>query len=52
MVGIIPNYIHAVATLIDTKGMFTKESLKAYKTLEAYNYYNGYVQIVYRYTVI
>ena len=24
--------------LINTKGMYTKESLKAYKSLEAYNY--------------
>ena len=38
--------------LIDTKGKFTKESLKAYMPLEAYNYfYNGYVQTVYYYTV-
>lgn len=38
--------------LIDTKGMFTKENLKAYKSLEAYNYfYNGYVQTVYHYSV-
>ena len=37
--------------LIDTKGMFTKQSLKAYKSLEAYYFYNGYVQIVYHYTV-
>ena len=25
--------------LIDSKGCYTKESLKAYKSLEAYNYY-------------
>lgn len=25
--------------LIDTKGEFTREKLKAYKSLEAYNYY-------------
>ena len=38
--------------LIDTKGMFTRESLKAYKSLEAYNYfYNGYVQTVYHYPI-
>ena len=34
--------------LINTKGCYTKESLKAYKSLEAYNYfYNGYVRTVY-----
>lgn len=33
--------------LINTKGLFTKEKLKAYKSLEAYNYfYNGYVRTV------
>ena len=33
--------------LINTKGLFTKQKLKAYKSLEAYNYfYNGYVQTV------
>ena len=38
--------------LIDTKGTFTKESLKAYKSLEEYNYfYNGYVHTVYYYSV-
>ena len=38
--------------LINTKGMYTKESLKAYKSLEAYNYfYNGYVQTVHHYTL-
>ncbi len=31
--------------LIDTDGIYTKEKLKAYKSLDAYNYYfNGYVQ--------
>ena len=30
--------------LIETRGSFTKDKLKAYKSLEAYNYfYNGYV---------
>ena len=34
--------------LIDSKGTFTRETLKAYKSLEAYNYfYNGYVQTVF-----
>ena len=34
--------------LINTEGCYTKEKLKAYKSLEAYNYfYNGYVQTVY-----
>lgn len=34
--------------LIDTKGQYTKESLKAYKSLEGYNYfYNGYVRTVF-----
>ena len=33
--------------LIDTKGIYTKEKLKAYKSLEAYNYFfNGYVRTV------
>ena len=33
--------------LIDTKGVYTEESLKAYKSLEAYNYYeNGHVRTV------
>lgn len=33
--------------LIDSVGEFTKEKLRAYKSLEAYNYfYNGYVQTV------
>ena len=32
---------------INTKGLFMKENLKAYKSLEAYNYfYNGYVRTV------
>lgn len=38
--------------LIDREGMFTKESLNAYRSLDAYNYfYNGYVQTVYYYSV-
>ena len=33
--------------LIETRGPFTKDKLKAYKSLEAYNYfYNGYVRTV------
>ena len=33
--------------LINTEGLFTKEKLKAYKSLEAYNYfYNGYLRTV------
>ena len=39
--------IYSLATFIHihTKGTFTHETLKAYKSLEAYNYfYNGYVQ--------
>ena len=36
--------------LIDSVGNFTKEKLKAYKSLEAYNYfYNGYVRTVFFY---
>lgn len=31
--------------LIDTPGEFTKEKLKAHKSLEAYNYYCRYVSI-------
>ena len=34
--------------LIDTKGVYTEESLAAYKSLEAYNYYeNRHVRTVY-----
>lgn len=34
--------------LIDTKGIYTKETLRAYKSLDAYNYFfNGYVRTVY-----
>ena len=34
--------------LISTEGIFTKEKLKAYKSLEVYNYfYNGYVRSVF-----
>ena len=36
--------------LVDTEGYYTKEKLKAYKSLEAYNYFhNGYVRTVYFY---
>ena len=36
--------------LIESKGPYTKESLKAYKSLQVYNYfYNGYVRTVYFY---
>jgi len=35
---------------INTEGCYTKEKIKAYKFLEAYNYfYNGYVCTVYFY---
>lgn len=40
--GDIHNY------LIETKGIYTQEKLKAYKSLDAFNYYiNGYVRTVY-----
>ena len=36
--------------LINTKGLYTKESLKAYKSLEAYNFFHsGHVRTVYFY---
>ena len=36
--------------LIETTGPFTKEKLKAYKSLEEYNYFcNSYVHTVYHY---
>lgn len=36
--------------LIDSVGNFTKDKLRAYKSLEAYNYfYNGYVRTVFYY---
>ncbi len=36
--------------LIDSKGRYTKESLKAFKSLEAYNYFvSGHVRTVYLY---
>ena len=38
--------------LVNTEGTYTKKSLKAYKSLEAYNYFfNGYVRTVYYYDV-
>ena len=34
--------------LIDTKGVFTKESLKAYKSLDAFNYFlSGHVRTIF-----
>ena len=33
--------------LIDTVGVFTRENLKAYKSLEAYNYYARYAGYMY-----
>ena len=39
--------------LIDTKGAYTKDSLKAYKSLEAFNYFHsGHVRTVYFYQTI
>ena len=36
--------------LINSKGLYTKESLKAYKSLEAYNFFHsGHVRTVYYY---
>lgn len=36
--------------LIDSKGHYTKQSLKAFKSLEAYNYFvSGHVRTVYLY---
>ena len=32
-------------SLVDTAGDFTREKLKAYKSLEAYNYFYKYIQI-------
>ena len=32
--------------LIDTPGQFTKEKLKAYKSLDAFNYYIRYVSVL------
>ena len=38
--------------LIETKGHFTKENSRAYKSLEAYNYfYNEYVRTVWYYSI-
>ena len=37
----------SIHNLINTKGLFTKEKLKTYKSLEAYNYfYTGYIRTV------
>lgn len=36
---------HIYVYLIDTPGEFTREKLKAYKSLEAYNYYIRYVTL-------
>ena len=39
--------------LIDSKGRYTKESLKAYKSLQAYNYFiNGHVCTVFHLDVV
>ena len=44
--------------LIETKGAYTREKLKAYKSLDAYNYFcSGHVRIVYcfhhgKYTIL
>ena len=38
--------------LIDTKGLYTKESLKVYKSLEAFNFFHsGHVKTVYYFEV-
>ena len=41
-------FVDIYTYLVDTEGCYTKEKLKAFKSLEAYNYfYNGYVRTVY-----
>ena len=47
------NLVIFILTLfIETKGVYTKEKLKAYESLKAYNYYhNGYVRTVYHFAI-
>jgi len=43
-------YGHLYSSLIETKGPYTKEKLKAHKSLDAYNYFcSGQVRTVYFY---